>query len=365
MRRLTVRSFVCAVFLTAVVLTLTGLPTWARADAVSDLQAEADEAGAHLDSLYSDAADLGQQLLQTQEDLDTINAELEHKQAERTKVQAQLAQRASQTYKGGGISVLSVLSSSSISEAVSRLVYAAKVSDSDARLIQQAKDIEADLAATQDKQKQLLSDLQAQKSASDEKIAEAQAYKDSLDAQVQEALAQQEAARQAEQERARQQAQQQAEQAGGYVTQDTTSAPAINTGAGGGGSTSTDGGASSSGDDSSGSGLTQAQRNAIVDAAWDEVGDKYEWGASNPGDSFDCSGLVQYCYAQAGISLSHSSFSQSSWGRGTSSPQAGDIVAYGHHVGIYIGDGMMIDAGNESVGVSYRSIYGSPWFRTL
>ena len=74
---------------------------------------------------------------------------------------------------------------------------------------------------------------------------------------------------------------------------------------------------------------------------------------------------MQYCYAQAGISLPRTSYAQGACGTTTSNPQAGDIVCWGGHVGIYIGGGMMIDAGNPSVGVSYRSVYGSPWYQTL
>lgn len=94
------------------------------------------------------------------------------------------------------------------------------------------------------------------------------------------------------------------------------------------------------------------------------VGCSYVYGATGP-NAYDCSGFVQYCYAQAGISLPRTSYDQGACGTTTSNPQAGDIVCWGSHVGIYIGGGMMIDAGNPSVGVSYRSVYGSPWYQTL
>jgi cell wall-associated NlpC family hydrolase len=85
-----------------------------------------------------------------------------------------------------------------------------------------------------------------------------------------------------------------------------------------------------------------------VDAALTQVGDPYQWGAAGP-DAFDCSGLTMYAWAQAGVSLPHNSgmqyaatarVAQSDW-------QPGDILFFGspiHHVGMYVGNGMMVEA---------------------
>lgn len=99
----------------------------------------------------------------------------------------------------------------------------------------------------------------------------------------------------------------------------------------------------------------------IVAIAMQYQGAAYVYGATGP-NAFDCSGFVQYVYAQAGISLPRTSYGQGASGTIVSASQAqpGDIVYYGSHVGIYAGNGMMIDAGNSRVGVSYRSVYGSP-----
>ncbi len=87
---------------------------------------------------------------------------------------------------------------------------------------------------------------------------------------------------------------------------------------------------------------------AAVRAAYSRLGSPYRWGASGP-SSFDCSGLTSWVWAQAGVSLPHSSRAQYAAGRKVSSSalQPGDLVYYGspiHHVGIYVGGGNMISA---------------------
>jgi cell wall-associated NlpC family hydrolase len=85
-----------------------------------------------------------------------------------------------------------------------------------------------------------------------------------------------------------------------------------------------------------------------VDTALAQLGDPYVWGAGGP-DSFDCSGLTQYAYAAAGVTLPHSSRSQSTMGTAVSRAdlQPGDLVFFYSpvsHVGMYIGNGKMVHA---------------------
>ncbi len=85
-----------------------------------------------------------------------------------------------------------------------------------------------------------------------------------------------------------------------------------------------------------------------VDTAMAQRGKPYVWAASGPG-SFDCSGLVQYAYAAAGIDLPHSSRMQAGIGQPVSRNelQPGDLVAFYSpisHIGIYIGNGQMVHA---------------------
>jgi cell wall-associated NlpC family hydrolase len=85
-----------------------------------------------------------------------------------------------------------------------------------------------------------------------------------------------------------------------------------------------------------------------IAAAETRLGDPYVWGAAGP-TSFDCSGLVQWAYAQVGISLPH--YSGSQYDDGIKIPMSdlepGDLVFFanpGDHVAIYIGGGQIIEA---------------------
>lgn len=85
-----------------------------------------------------------------------------------------------------------------------------------------------------------------------------------------------------------------------------------------------------------------------VDAALSQVGKPYQYGAAGP-DSYDCSGLTMWSWAHAGVSLPHNSGAQYSSTRRVdrSDLQPGDLMFFGspiHHVGMYIGNGQMVEA---------------------
>jgi cell wall-associated NlpC family hydrolase len=97
-----------------------------------------------------------------------------------------------------------------------------------------------------------------------------------------------------------------------------------------------------------------------VDTALAQVGDPYVWGAGGP-DAFDCSGLTQYAYSAAGVSLPHSSSSQSRMGTPVSRDQLqpGDLVFFYSpvsHVGMYIGNGQMVHASTSGQPVKVASL---------
>jgi cell wall-associated NlpC family hydrolase len=97
---------------------------------------------------------------------------------------------------------------------------------------------------------------------------------------------------------------------------------------------------------------------AVIAYARSQVGKRYVTGGEGSG-GFDCSGLTKRAYALAGIRLPHSSGAQAARARTISRGVArpGDLVVGRGHVGIYMGHGMMIDAGNHRTGVVYRKLY--------
>lgn len=93
---------------------------------------------------------------------------------------------------------------------------------------------------------------------------------------------------------------------------------------------------------------TRASRGEVVDIARRYIGAPYSWGADGP-NSFDCSGFTMFVYRQVGVYLPHSSRAQIGCGERVSRSELapGDLVFFGspiHHVGIYVGGGMMIHA---------------------
>jgi len=103
------------------------------------------------------------------------------------------------------------------------------------------------------------------------------------------------------------------------------------------------------------------QAAVAVRAAEAQLNKPYQFAAAGP-DTFDCSGLTMFAWAQAGVSMAHFAATQY-----TEFPHVpisqlapGDLVFYGspiHHVGMYVGNGTMIEAPHTGAFVQYSSIY--------
>jgi cell wall-associated NlpC family hydrolase len=98
-----------------------------------------------------------------------------------------------------------------------------------------------------------------------------------------------------------------------------------------------------------------------LQAAISRLGDPYVWGAAGP-SQFDCSGLVMWAYAQVGIALPH--YTGSQWNSGVhvsrNDLEPGDLIFFFpniSHVGMYIGNGMMINAPNFGEDVKVEPVF--------
>lgn len=116
----------------------------------------------------------------------------------------------------------------------------------------------------------------------------------------------------------------------------------------------------SSGSSSSGSG----SGSSVVDFATQYVGNPYVWGGTSLTDGADCSGFTQSVYKQFGVDIPRTSYEQQNAGTEVSyaDAQPGDLICYGGHVAIYMGDGKIVHASNSRDGIkisdnaAYRTI---------
>ena len=387
----------------------------------SELKSQLSDAQAKLDSLYAKAEQASEDLNQTKVELDqtnskidSLNSDIEKTQAELKEKQAVLSKRVAANYKYGDTDLLSILlGSDSFDTLTSNIVYANKVSEKDSNAINDVKTLENQLSSQKSEleeqkasQEKLVAEKKTQSEALNAQSQKAQDYVNSLSAEVQKALAEEQAAREAAAKKAAEEAAAKAQANGGeyYKSEGNANAQSnsdsgksnnsgsnsnkgntnsgSNTNNGNGGSNSNAGGGSNTnkGNANSGSntnkgnsgsasntgsssnkgnsGISGAWRNTVIAAATRMVGGTYVWGACNPGSrTFDCSGLTSYAYSVAGISIGHSSASQSSFcTKPISQAEPGDVVWRPGHVGIYIGGGATIEAFSPSQGIGYGSV---------
>lgn len=107
--------------------------------------------------------------------------------------------------------------------------------------------------------------------------------------------------------------------------------------------------------------LTQSNSSTaqtVVSAAQSQIGKPYVWGATGP-NAYDCSGLVQYAYSQAGKNVGRTTYQQAGAGQhiSVSQAQAGDILMWGdYHDAIYVGNNQYVHAPQPGQNVTQASI---------
>lgn len=119
--------------------------------------------------------------------------------------------------------------------------------------------------------------------------------------------------------------------------------------------------------------VTPTPSNNVLSYATQALGKPYVWGAEDPNSGFDCSGLVQWAYKQAGISLPRTAQQQfdATTRVAMKDLQVGDLVFFTgtdpsdpdtiSHVGIYAGNGRMINAPTQGQAVQYMDLANTYW----
>ena len=364
----------------------------AAEDEVSSLQTQLNTLMTKITELENDLITTGEEITQTEADLQTAQED-EQKQYEAMKLRIKYMYEAG----SGTAAVEKVMTTGSISGMLTQAEYSQQVHTYDrqklqeyADTVQKVKDLQDTLETKMDDLKKTQTEFEAQQEELNTTITEKSAEVENLDGQLQAAIkkaAEEEAARQkaAEEEAAKKAAAQQSSSsntnssgstgstasktesntAGSNTSTPSTTTPSVSTP-----STSTPSNSTPSAGSGSSSTPTytpdynQSAADIIVSAARSQVGKAtYVWGTQIPYVSFDCSGLVQWCYAQAGISIPRQSTAIKNSGTIVSDPRPGDICWTPGHVAIYIGNGQMIEAQQDGVPICVSSVRATYYIR--
>ncbi len=215
-----------------------------------------------------------------------------------------------------------------------------KLEDEKAQLEEDRKQLEADRQQLEADRQQLEADraeLKEQKSSLDSMLARKKQESANYEAEIKKARQEAAVAKKLLQQDKIKLANAKAAQNGG------------NTGGSGGGSSGSGGGSTSNGAGAVAGSSGSATGKQIAQYALQYVGNPYVSGGTSLTNGADCSGFTYRVYSDFGYSLSRTSYQQRSNGRGVSYSEAepGDIICYEGHVGIYLGDGLIVHASNS------------------
>lgn len=359
----------------AVTLACTMTVTPVLADEVSDLkqkkqetQNQVSDLQTQLNSLMTKISDLENDLIETGEEISQTEEDLKTAQEEQEQQYAAMKLRIKYMYEEGTgtATVEKVLTSGDISSVLTQAEYSQQVHSYDrdkleeyVATVQKVEDLKTTLETKMADLQETQTAYDAQKDELNTTITEKSSEIANLDVKIDEAVkkAAEEAAKKAAEEAAKKAAEEAAaKKAAEEATKKNNSSSSSSNRNNSSNSSSSSSNSSNSSSSSSSPSYSANKGSIIVNAAYSQIGVPYVWGGTTPGVGLDCSGLVQYCYRQAGISIPRTSGAILAGGTIVSDPQPGDICWTSGHVAIYIGGGQMIEAQQTGVPVKVSSV---------
>ena len=338
---------ICSVVVAAA-LTFSLSVTPILADEVSDLkkqkkdtEEQVNSLQTQLNSLMTKISELENDLITTGEEISQTEEDLKAAQEEQEQQYQAMKRRIKYMYEAGtgSATVEKVLSSGNTTSALKQAEYSQDLHSYDRKklneyvaTVEKVAELKDTLETKMDDLEKTQTEYEEQKTELNTTITEKSSEIKDLDVQIDEAVK-----KAAEEEAKRQEEARKAAAAAEAAKKNNNNR---NTG----------------GTTNSGATYNPSTGNAIVDAAYSQIGVPYVWGGTTPYVGLDCSGLVQYCYRQAGKSIPRTSGSILAGGTIVSDPQPGDICWTPGHVAIYIGNGQMIEAQQTGVPVKVSKV---------
>ncbi len=356
--------------ITAALLVSTLVVTPAFATSLEDMQANKAQA-------ENEASSLQQQITRTLDKIDTLEKDLEAKKVEIDQAGEKLEEAAARQseqygamklrikymYEEGESNFLeAMLTATSFSDFINKAEYVQEVHSYDRTKLDEYEDTTKQVEALKNgleeeyvQMETLQTDLEAEKSTLNATLEEKQDEIAQLDESIQAAIA----ARREEERRAREAAAREAEAREAAAREAAAQQQANAAGnAGNGGSGNNTQGGASSGNNASGGGSSYVPPQgsdgwAVVAYARQFIGNPYVYGGNSLTNGIDCSGFTQQIYGAFGVSLPRVDSAQATCGVEIplSQAQAGDLLCYWGHVGIYNGAGGIIHASSPGVGI--------------